>query len=68
MLADEDGAGNRDLPAAIRVLRAALRARRDREITRRLDELFADPALRDEVRRGAGDLAAAGTTWADERW
>jgi len=51
-----------------RVLVAAMRARRDREITRKLDELFADPALSDEERRSAQRLATVGTDWADERW
>jgi hypothetical protein len=48
-----------------RVLRAAVRARRDRDITRRLDQLFAD---------GAKDLeepeasAMADDVLGDERW
>jgi hypothetical protein len=51
-----------------RVLQAAVRARRDREITRRLDALFADPALQDEARRTAHELDRFGTDWTDERW
>ena len=51
-----------------RVLRAALRARRDREITRKLDELFAAPLLPEEERRSADELAAVATAWTDERW
>ena len=51
-----------------RVLMAAMTARRDREITRKLDELFADPALREHERLSAQHLAAAGTDWSDERW
>ena len=50
------------------VLRKAVRARRDAEITRRLDELFADPELALEQRRSAEAFAAAGTSWDDERW
>lgn len=50
------------------VLRAAVRARRDADITRRLDELFSDPKARDEQRRGASDLDRGGTDWSDESW
>ena len=48
-----------------RVLRAALKARRDRDITRRLDELFADGAIGDE-RAGLDD--AADEVLRGERW
>ena len=51
-----------------KILRAALRARRDREITRRLDELFAAEAAQEEQRRTAKELDEAGTDWTDERW
>ena len=51
-----------------RVLRAAVRARRDADITRRLNDLFADPAVADAQRRAATDLDSAGTDWSDERW
>lgn len=51
-----------------RVLRKAVRARRDAAITRRLNELFAEPELVDEQKRGAFELDAAGTPWTDERW
>ena len=51
-----------------RVLRLTLRARRDAEVTRRLNELFADEALRGEQRRDARDLADLGIDWASERW
>jgi metal-responsive CopG/Arc/MetJ family transcriptional regulator len=50
------------------VLRRAVRARRDAEITRRLDELFADPAVAEEQRRSAAALDAAGTDWRGESW
>ena len=51
-----------------RVLRAAVRARRDAEITRRLDALFADPETASAQREQAALLDAAGTEWSDERW
>ena len=51
-----------------RVLKAAMRARRDREITRQLDELFADPELREEERRSAEGLSTSATDWTDEGW
>jgi len=50
------------------VLRLAVRARRDAEITRRLDECFADPELASTHRTEAETLDAAGTDWRDERW
>jgi metal-responsive CopG/Arc/MetJ family transcriptional regulator len=51
-----------------RVLRQAVRARRDAEITRRLNELFAAPDLAQQNRLEASELDAAGTDWTDERW
>jgi hypothetical protein len=48
--------------------RCAVRARRPTEITRRLDALFADPALAQEQHRTAAQLDAAGSSWNDERW
>lgn len=50
------------------VLRQAVRARRDAEITRRLNELFADPALVEEERQSAAWLDAMGTDWRGESW
>jgi len=51
-----------------RVLKAAVRARRDVEITRRLNELFeAEDAARGQ-RRDAAGLDRVGTDWDDERW
>jgi hypothetical protein len=51
-----------------RVLEAAVRARRDAQITRRLNALFADPSLaRDQV-AGAAALDERGVAWDDERW
>jgi hypothetical protein len=51
-----------------RVLAVAVRARRDAEITRRLNELFGDERLKRAQRRGAAMLDGAGTDWTDERW
>jgi metal-responsive CopG/Arc/MetJ family transcriptional regulator len=51
-----------------RVLRAAVRARRDAELTRRLDELFAKESVAAEQRRGAAAFDQAGADWTDERW
>ena len=51
-----------------RVLRFAVRARRDAEITRRLNALFDDAHMADEQRRAASDFDAVGTAWDDERW
>jgi DNA topoisomerase VI subunit B len=51
-----------------RILRLALRARRDAEITRRLDALFADESLAQAVRREGDDLARLGVDWGDESW
>jgi metal-responsive CopG/Arc/MetJ family transcriptional regulator len=50
------------------VLRQAVRARRDREITRRLNELFATPDLAKQQSREACELDAIGTDWSEERW
>ena len=51
-----------------RVLRLALRARRDAEITHRLDALFADESVAEAVRRESDDLARLGVDWGDESW
>ena len=51
-----------------RVLEVAVRARRDAEITRRLDALFADPDVSAEQSRGGRLLDASGPLWEDERW
>jgi metal-responsive CopG/Arc/MetJ family transcriptional regulator len=51
-----------------RVLRQAVRARSDAEITRRLNELFTVPALAEQQRREASELDQAGSDWTDERW
>jgi hypothetical protein len=51
-----------------RILAAAVRARRDAEITRKLDELFADERARKAQRRSAAALDEIGSDWTDERW
>ena len=51
-----------------RVLRYAVRARRDAGITRQLNELFERPDLADQQRREASDLDAMGTPWTEEPW
>ncbi len=51
-----------------RVLEQAVRARRDADITRRLNELFSNAALSAAQKKEAGALDAAGTDWTDERW
>ena len=51
-----------------RILQHAVRARRDAEITRRLNELFAAPEVAQKQSREASDLDRIGSDWADERW
>jgi metal-responsive CopG/Arc/MetJ family transcriptional regulator len=51
-----------------RVLRAALRARRDAAITRRLNELFMNEEVVAEQQRLTREMDAAGTSWSDETW
>ena len=50
------------------VLRLAVRARRDADVTRRLNEVFAEEATRIEHRHSAERLDEVGTDWTDERW
>ena len=50
------------------VLRQAVRARRDAEITRRLNELFADQQLVEDQRQSTESLDAVGTDWRGESW
>jgi hypothetical protein len=45
-----------------------MRARRDAEITRRLDVLFAEESLVKQQRGDADRLARLGVDWTDERW
>ena len=51
-----------------RVLQHAVRARRDAEITRRLNELFATPELVQRQSREASELDRIGSDWSNERW
>jgi hypothetical protein len=51
-----------------RVLEVAVRTRRDAEITRKLDALFANEALLDARAYGASELDEAGSDWTEERW
>ena len=51
-----------------RVLRAAMRARRDAAITRRLNELFMNDDAVAEQRRLTHEMDAAGTDWSNELW
>ncbi len=51
-----------------RILRTALRARRDAGITRRLNELFADESVVASQDRITREMDSAGTDWSDEVW
>jgi metal-responsive CopG/Arc/MetJ family transcriptional regulator len=51
-----------------RVLQYAVRARRDAEITRRLNELFSASDVGDQQSREASELDVVATSWTDERW
>jgi len=51
-----------------RVLKAAVQVRRDAEITRKLDELFADERIAKAQGRDAAALDEVGTDWTEERW
>ena len=52
----------------IRVLQHAVRARRDAEITRRLNELFTVSELAEQQSREASELDRIGSDWSDEAW
>jgi metal-responsive CopG/Arc/MetJ family transcriptional regulator len=52
----------------IHVLRRAVSARRDAEITRQLNDLFAHPEVSEQQRRTAAALDRVGTPWEDEGW
>lgn len=51
-----------------RILRSALRARRDADVTRRLNELFADEDVIHEQSRTTREMDSVGTDWPDEGW
>ena len=50
------------------ILKAAMRARRRADITRRLNELFSDESVVSEQQRLTREMDAAGTDWSDETW
>ena len=72
LLADVDRAAQQRCESRSRyittVLRAAVRVRRDQEITRRLNELFADERAHKEQSKSAANLDELGSDWTDERW
>lgn len=51
-----------------RVLRTAMTARSDAEVTRRLNEIFGNPEIAAEQLRVADEIDAVGTDWSDETW
>lgn len=51
-----------------RVLQEAVRARRDSDVTKRLNDLFADVNVGEEQASAANALDLVGTDWSDERW
>ena len=51
-----------------RVLRTALKARRDAGITQRLNELFADEDAVIEQDRVTREMDSVGSDWSDESW
>jgi len=46
----------------------SIRARRNAEVTRQLNELFSDPSSAAEQAGTASALDRAGTEWNDEHW
>jgi hypothetical protein len=50
------------------VLREAVRARRDADITRRLNALFADDELAVEQRRTAQEIGTVAVDWEESGW
>lgn len=51
-----------------RVLEHAVRARRDADITKRLNQLFEASDLAGQQTREASELDAIGTDWTNEPW
>jgi hypothetical protein len=51
-----------------RVLEEAVRARRDADVTKRLNELFANGDLAREQAHSASEWDTVGTDWSRERW
>jgi metal-responsive CopG/Arc/MetJ family transcriptional regulator len=52
----------------VKVLSQAVRARRDAQITKRLNELFADEELYSEQLKVAEDLGSVTSYWTDDQW
>lgn len=52
----------------ISILSEAMRKRRDRAVTARLNALFAHGGEAEEQVRGAEELDRVGSSWEDERW
>ncbi len=51
-----------------RLLKEAVAARRDAEITQRINSLFADPLVREEQKKTALQMDESGSDWSDETW
>jgi uncharacterized protein (DUF2384 family) len=51
-----------------RVLEEAVRARRDAEVTQRLNDLFSHSDFAQEQAHTASEWDAVGTDWSGERW
>jgi metal-responsive CopG/Arc/MetJ family transcriptional regulator len=51
-----------------RVLAEAVRARRDAEVTKRLNELFANGDLAQDQAQAASEWDTVGTDWSGEHW
>ncbi len=51
-----------------RILKTALKARRDAAVTRRLNELFAEESVVATQERITREMDSAGTDWSDEVW
>ncbi|MFZ5467998.1 MAG: ribbon-helix-helix protein, CopG family [Myxococcota bacterium] len=51
-----------------RVLREAVRARRDADITRRLNALFEDKRVADQQQADSRWLDSVGTSWEESGW
>ena len=51
-----------------RLLRMAVQARRDADVTRRLNEFFANSEHQAELGREAEEWEEVGSVWTNERW
>ena len=52
----------------VRVLKEAVLAKRDSDITRRLNDLFSDSEIKREHSRIAGELETIAKQWGEEDW